>query len=294
MAVTAQISGTTDPFWHLIALFSFVGSFPVLWVGLRDGFTSALTACGIAVGFVLTAKLLGAPYNLLSFLTQVLMILTLVRFSLLSRTTETGTVEWYPGGQVLSYLIGIAALAVFAQLAMESGPIYPDETLRAIAKEFAASSAIEEQMYETLKLVISFYPSIAAIITLIFVVANSGLAQKLLESKQQNIRPAGTYRIISLPGFYLWFVAGAAALTIFGVGGSLGPNILMVLCIGFFLVGLNLVHEYNRLYNFGTITLVVFYVVMILFGWLAVLVSLIGLFEPWLRSHPEASKNLKG
>ncbi len=294
MAVTAQVSGTADPIWHLIALFSFVGSFPVLWVGLRDGFTSALTASGIAVGFVLTAKLLGAPYSLLSFLTQVLMVLTLVRFSLLSRKTETGTVEWYPSGQVLSYLIGIATLAVFVQLAISSEPIYSDDALRTIAKEFANSSSIEEQMYEMLKLVISFYPSIAAITTLILVVANSGLAQKLLENKQQNIRPAGAYSHISLPSFYLWFVAGAAALTVFGVGGSLGPNILMVLCIGFFLVGLNLVHEYNRLYKFGTITLVVFYVVMIAFGWLAVLVSLIGLFEPWLRSHPKALENLKG
>jgi hypothetical protein len=292
LGATCQVSGTTAAIWQLLALLSFVGPLPVLWVGLRDGFSSACTASGVAVGFVLTLKaLFGAPYNLMIFLPQVLMILALVKYALLSRTTETGSKEWYPSGHILAYLIGIALCALLIQVTFDSGPLYPDEMLRSIAKEFATSSTIEEQMYETLKLVVGFYPALTMISNLILVVGNAGFAQKLLERIQQNIRPIGAFSQVSLPGYYLWFVAGAAALTVIDWGGSVGPNLLLLLSIAFFLVGLSLVHEMGRLYKLGTITLVVFYVVMIAFGWLAALVSIIGLFEPWLRTHPKMVEN---
>jgi hypothetical protein len=292
MAITCQVWGATSATWQLLGLFSFMGPLPVLWVGLRYGFTSALWASGIAVGFVATATLFGAPYHLTSFLPQVLMILVLVRFSLLSRTNETNVKEWYPAGQILAYLIGISAFSVFVQIVLDSGPLFPDETLRAIAKEFATTSSIEEQVYETLKRVMYFYPGVSALTTLLLIIGNAGFAQRLLERNQQNVRPQGAFSKISLPGYYLWGVAGAAGLTIFGIGGAISPNILMVLVTGFFLVGLSMVHELIKLYKFGTITLVVFYLVMITFGWLTVLVSLLGLMEPWLRSHPKLSKTL--
>lgn len=295
MAVTTQVSGTTAALWQFLALFSFVSPLPVLWLGLRDGFQSACMASGIAVGLVLTAKFLfGMPYNVVVFLPQVLMVLTLVKFSSLSRKTESDCVEWYPAGHILAYLIGIAMIALLAQMALQSGEIYSDEALKGIAKEFATSSSIEEQMYETLKLVMYFFPGVSAISTLLLVIGNSALAQKALERKQQNIRPAGGFSRISLPSYYLWVVAAVAGITAFGIGGSIGPNILMVLVLGFFLVGLTLVHELIKAYKFGTITLVVFYLVMITFGWLAALVSLTGLLEPWLRSHPKVLENLKG
>lgn|GEM_PF-7103340 len=290
LGATSQVVGPADALWQFLSFFSVVGPLPVLWIALRDDFKGAAQACGIAVGFVGFAKfLLDVPYSLAVFIPQIAMILVIARYALLSRKTDQGVEEWFPVGTILAYLTGIAVVAIAAMIALDIGTGIPDDALRQLAKQFATSSTLEDQMFESMKMIVYFYPAILSVASMVVVLANAGFVQKVMEQRKLNIRPTGAFSGISLPSYYLWFVAGALALTVLG-SGQLGPNLLLPLMFGFFLVGLSLVHELNSLYKLGTISLVVFYVVMILFGGIAILVCLAGIIEPWLRSHLQVLK----
>lgn len=290
-AISAKVTATPSAFWQISSLFTIVSPLPVLWLGLSNGFSAAISASFVAAGAVLTATLFGAPYDLVALITQIGLILVLVKFSLLSRKTEAG-VEWYPAGHILAYLVCICLAAVTVQIALGSGVEIPDEALKELAKKLARSGTEEDLIYLTMKKVSFLIPGIIGLTTLITFVINAKLAQNFLERTKQNIRPAGSYLYITLPNFYLWIAAAVTGLTLSGVLGLLGSNLLVVLMVGFFLVGLNFTHELVRRYNLGTITLVIFYLVMIVFGWLVLVVSLVGLLEPWLRPHSKTNGNL--
>lgn len=294
MAASAKVTAAPSAFWQISSLFTIVSPFPVLWLGLSSGFSAALSASFIAAGLVLAASIFGAPFDLAAITSQIAMILVLVKFSLLSRQTEANNVEWYPAGQILAYLVCICTVVVTLQILLGSGFNIPDEALKELAKKVARSSAEEDLVYLIMKRISFLIPGIASLTTLITFVINAKLAQNLLERTKQNIRPAGSYSYITLPNYYLWIAAAVTGLTLSGFMGTLGPNQLIVLIAGFFLVGLNLTHDMIRRYNLGTIALVIFYLVMIVFGWLALVVSFMGIIEPWLRPHRKTDGNLKG
>lgn len=284
MAITGPTVEAKMPIWQILSFFTFISPLPVLWLGLGNGFTSAYVASGFAALIVLLAKMLGAPFNVLAFLQQVLLILVLVRFSLLSRSAESGT-EWYPMGRVLAYLVGISAGTGLVAAYFNLGHVPSDEELRLVAKQFANTTSTEEQFYGVLQTMKPLLYGISANVMLVLVILNGILAQRLLGSKQQHIRPSETFQPVSLPVYYLWGLVGAAVIFVLSWGNAVGMNLLIVLCTGLVITGLSFIHEIHRLYKLSTISLVVFYVVMVLLGWLIVLVALLGLVEPWLRPH---------
>lgn len=283
MAVTAKVTALPSAFWQISSLFTIVSPLPVLWLGLSSGFNAALSASFIAAGSVLTAYIFGAPFDLVAMASQIAMILVLVKFSLLSRATEAHDVEWYPAGQILAYLVSISTAAVILQILLGRGFEIPDEALKELAKSIARTNSEVDLLYLMMKRISFLIPGIASMTTLITFVINAKLAQNLLERTKQNIRPAGSYSYLTLPNFYLWVAAAATGLALSGILGTIGSNMLLVLMAGFFIVGLNLIHDMVQRYNLGTIALVIFYLIMIVFMGLALVVSFIGIIEPWLR-----------
>lgn len=284
LGVTTQIVAPASAFWQILSFFSVIGPLPVLWLSLQNDFARAIQACAIAIVWVIFGRFIfDIPYNLVLFIPQVAMILIVSHFALLNRKTPSGE-EWFPTGLILTYMIGVAVLGAMWLILLEIGVAIPEEALRLSAKQMTSSSMIEDHLVESMQRLMYFYPAILMVATFLIVLANTAMVQKILERQGQNIRPLGAFGEIRLPTYYLWVTAAAGLVTLLGMP-QVGLNSLLLLLFGFFLVGLTLVHEVNRIYKLGTISLVVFYIVMILFGGIAIFVCLAGIMEPWLRTH---------
>ncbi|MBP6985157.1 MAG: DUF2232 domain-containing protein [Alphaproteobacteria bacterium] len=287
-AFTSKTYPTTMPIWQILSLFTFISPLPLLWLGLGNGFTSAAIASIFAFILVILGKAFGSPVDVFSFLCKIALTLALVRYALLSRQTESGT-EWYPAGNILVYLTGISAVSVLMYLALGLIPTVSEENIRQFAAQVGNSNDQIDQIYQLVLKLVNFLPGIITLNDFFLVLLNTIFAQRILVRQKENIRPQGTVIPLHLPDYFIWVAAGFAGLVAvtltFNTGGAYSTNLLIVISAAYFIVGLSLVHEINKLYNLNTISLVVFYVVMVLFVWLTVVVALMGLLEPWLRTY---------
>ena len=76
--------------------------------------------------------------------------------------------------------------------------------------------------------------------------------------------------------------ATVAGLYVPGWIGYYGGNLAIFLVIPFFFVGLAVVHAWCRGKSAGTFMLIAFYVVMVFFGWLVLVIAVLGLIEQWV------------
>lgn len=294
--VTSHAPIGLSPFWGFLAVLSFFSPLPIVLLGLRFGFWSTMIASGMALALVGASKIVFASQiNLLGLITQLAAVLVIIRFALLSRATEQGE-EWYPAGQILLYLTVIAGLVTMATFwLLENGAqLLNEDEIRQFARQAVESSSAQLRVIEVVKSIFYFYPALNGIATVLLVILNTAIAQKFLEMRQENIRPLGAFSNIALPSFYLWVFIAVMGLSMVVFTGQLGANLLIVAAMPYFFIGLGLVHSWVRHFNLGAFALGVFYLVMLAFGWLIVLVTLLGICEPWLKPNPKAFEKLKG
>lgn len=280
-----NLVGSAPDIFQFFSSFYIISPLPVLWLGLQGNIRAMDAACVIALAYEIAARLLfDVHYSLLTLVPMLLMISVIGRLGTLSRIPPKGDAEFYPSGPILSSLLIISLVSTFVYVLLDIGAAIPAKLIMEQVKEATNSPAAEDQLYTTLKTLIFFYPTIASLSNLTIVLLNTFAAQGILLRQGRNMRPRGQVLPIRLPNYYLWLVALGASLILL-YPGPLGPNATLTLLFGFFLTGLGLIHELNKIYQMGRITLGVFYLIMIVFGGIAILVCLIGLLEPWLRSH---------
>ncbi|MEE3092645.1 MAG: DUF2232 domain-containing protein, partial [Pseudomonadota bacterium] len=256
---------------------------PLFVIGLSLGTTASVIAGTVAAaGIIAVSGVLGA---FVFILVNAAPVVFLVWQGLLSRPDENGNTEWYPPGllAVGAALYGLGLLVVaWLWLSVSTGGI--EESVRAYLGE-VTSTILQGQPAEMQQALIDnvapILPGTVALSWLVMLVINGVLGQGLVARFERNLRPSPDFAMLELPN---WLTVLGAALLIGAIllPGTLGyftKSAAFILALPFFLVGLSFIHVAARRISAGTLLLVLFYLLMLLFGWPAVFVAFFGLIE---------------
>lgn len=265
-------------------IFAYLSQLPLFAVGLSRGTVAGFVACAVATAVLLVgANLTAAGLFLLLTVGPVALI---VRLGLLSRPGPTqGQMEWYPPGMILGWLtvyglvmlVGTAIFFASTPGGIEAASRSYLETALAVLADPS-----DTHLADTISALARLFPSAVVNTWTLMVVVNAALAQGALTQFGHNRRPSPAFSEIELPR---WLTIGilAAALGSLPSGqiGTVGQNALVVLALPFFFQGLAVIHALSGRMSARGMFLIVVYLILILFGWPAVLVTVIGLIEQW-------------
>ncbi|PCJ61558.1 MAG: hypothetical protein COA65_00960 [Rhodospirillaceae bacterium] len=255
---------------------TFFTQLPLLLVGFGIGYPAVKIAAAAGVGAVV---LLGGIYYGVAFLLlNVGPAVLLVRQTLLKRTHGEGRVEWYPLGHLVGWVTGIAVFMFLALFAMLAGSEHGVEaTVSLFLSEALAvfSESATPAVTNTLEWIAPFFPAFIIGSWLLLLVLNGALAQGLLTRFRQNIRPSPDFAKMALPGWLTYAIAGTTLVFFVAGPGTLeffSRNLVLILCIPFFLLGLAVIHTFAKTAAKPSWVLVPFYSLLILFGGFAAMV----------------------
>jgi hypothetical protein len=275
---------------------------PLFAAGLSLGAKGVLLAGGTAT--LVTGLAGGSLSALLFFLVEALPAVLLVFQALRWRQDEGGAVSWCPPGRLVLWLVGIGTAALLAAAIWLS---LAPEGFRGIMRGFLAGqldslvgqpaaeqTSRTDALAETLS---AFFPAIATGSWLVMTTINGVLAQGVLARFGLAMRPAPDIATLSLPRWPSVLLAGAVLAAIVAPGdlGYLGANLVPVLAIPFFFVGLAVLHAVARRHAGRIIILVPTYLALLL-GWPILLVAACGIIDQWfgLRQRFAASPPRQG
>ncbi len=249
----------------LALVLSHLTHLPLFLAGLGIGATGAIFAGGVGT---LIVALVAGPYAALIFLAfDAVPVAVLCRQALLSRSMPDGTQAWYPGGLLLTWLIGMAAtyfLAVAAYFALVHDGIHA--AVRAALQGYfdALGDLVPPENAELLLALAPFVPGITASYLMLAIIINGALAQHLLRRSGRNLRPSVVFAEIVLPRGLLYLLGGAVvAAYLSGIFGQIALTLAFVAALAHFLLGLVVVHAFLRNRPNRGAALVSFYVVLL-------------------------------
>ncbi len=273
-------------------VFAYVTPLPVFFAGLTHGVLAAAIAA--LVGTVLAVAVdgwMGVIYLALFAAAPVI----LVRQALLARPVEgagpEAAWEWYPAGPLVGWLAGIAlaafAVAVLGASGTEGG--LPGLMAPVIDKVVGAMQVGQNQA-ELVALASRWMAALVAASWMVMMAVNGALAQFMARRFGLARRPAPAFADLVLPG---WIApAMALGLVVGWLGdsiGYLGWTVALVGGIAFFLQGMALLHWLMRKGKLPAPLLGLVYVLLLVFGGLAPLIAVLGLFEEWARFRRQAA-----
>lgn len=293
-ALIAIAAGLASALLHLSTDWSVFGALvlalaaplPLFAAGLGLGLNAALVAVGVATAVIAAAA--GLPRAGLFAAGDAIPVLILVRFALLNRTAQDGSVEWYPPGLLLTWLtLYCAGAFVVLAAVLGNGPgglpsdisHYVDGFRQALTAGASDNPAVD-RMFATLKRV---FPFLVVTWWIIIVTVNGVAAQKLLDRAGHARRPAPDLTTTTLPGWMFPAVVAAAAVALLGSGwlGFVATNVALILCVPYFLAGLAVLHAISVQWNGRTAILIAVYLLLLLFGWPLLVVTGLGMVEHW-------------
>ena len=252
---------------------------PLFLVGLSMG-----TVAGAFAGAVAGVGML-VMFNLLGLFVFVAPVIIIIRQALLFRMDQNGDTEWYPSGLLASLATGLAlalmtSAFLWMELTTEGMEAMIQKFLRAFADNIMAGVPVA-QRDQVVDGVAPVLPGVIGLYWTLALVVNGVLGQGLAVRLGWNLRPSPDFSTLALPR---WLPTVAAVLLIGAVvmPGKLGfyaVNGAILLSLPFFLVGLAVVHVAAKRFAAGSMLLIVFYIMMMMFGWPAVFVAFIGLIE---------------
>jgi len=268
-------------------LFAYFVQLPLLFVGFSLGSASASLA---GLGALAIVILFGGSIAALVFLVvQLAPALLAVRQSLMKRTAEDGSAEWYPPGLVLGALVLYAAAVMVLTLTwvrLATGSIEAAFTaaIAHVLDQFeaagGAASGIGQQIVENAAIV----PGIVAVSWVLMTLVNAALAQFLALRGGQAQRPAIAFAELWLPRWCgpALGVTCLAALLVGGDAAYFAQGLAALFAVPYLLQGLAVVHSAAARLQARGLVLTGFYVVLVLFSWpLVVGIVLLGLLEDW-------------
>jgi len=196
--------------------------------------------------------------------------------------------DWYPIGDILAWMT-MAALGIFmvAAMSIDGG----DQDVRdavagglATGFEQMAPHLGPEAIANSVAAMAPLFPGMLGANWLLMTVVNAVMAQGLLRRGGRNARPTPVYSELTLPQWCAWPLLAAAVMALVGSGDMqyLGRNMALVAATPFFMLGLAVVHFIvARLKARGGL-LIIFYMILLVSGWAALVVAGVGLLELWI------------
>jgi hypothetical protein len=287
----------------LAGVLFYLAPLPVCLAGLgwgsRAALLSALTgtvviaaALGVATAAVFAISI-AAPSALLTHLAL------LSRPAIASQGRQVATLEWYPPGRIVGWAALLAGLLA-GLLVLFLG--YDQETYRESIREILSHSALKEldpdgklfteDTIANLSIVLArALPAAFAVVWLTITLFNLWMAGLIVNASGHALRPWPDLDALELPNAFLLVFAGALAASFLpGLPGLLATGLAGALLFAYVLQGLAVIHVYSQGVPARGLLLATVYLGILLLGWVAVIVAILGLAEPLLGLRQRANR----
>jgi hypothetical protein len=304
--VSAALFASAATATSLAGLLFYLAPLPLCLAGLGWGGMAALLSA--LTGTVVIAASLGAATAAVFALSIAAPTALLTHLALLSRPAATpngqvvGALEWYPPGRIVGWAALIAGLlAGILVLAIGYDQEAYRDTIRQILehstlKELDRNGTVftEEAIASLSSVLARALPAAFAVIWLTITLFNLWIAALIVDASGRALRPWPDLRGFELPNALVPIFAGALAASFLpGLPGLLATGLAGALLFAYVLQGLAVIHLYSRGLPFRALLLTAVYLGILLLGWVALVVAILGLAEPLLglrqRGQPPTS-----
>ena len=301
--VAAALFASAATATALAGVLFYLAPLPLCLAGLGWGSMAALLAAvtgtivvalsfGPAMAAVFAASI-AAPVALLTYL------------ALLSRPVpaaegqSSGAFEWYPPGRLVGWAALMAGLLA-GVLVLFLG--YDQDSYRESIRQILEHSTLkdldrdgtlftEDNIAKFSGLIARALPAAFAVVWLTITLFNLWIAGIIVEASGRALRPWPDLHAIELPNvFLLIFAAALAASFLPGLPGLLATGLAGALLFAYTLQGLAVIHVYSRGMPLRGLLLTTVYLAILLLGWVAIVVAIVGLAEPSLGLRQRAAR----
>ena len=286
----------------LAGILFYLAPLPICLAGVGWGWMAAMLAA--LTGTMVVASVLGLATGGIFALAVGAPIATLCYLALLSRPAAalqnggSGALQWYPVGRLVGWA-AIMAGGLAGIMVLMLG--YDTETYRDSIRDVLQHSALKELDKDgTLinentigglsSMLARALPAAFAIIWQTIALFNLWLAGVIVDASGRALRPWPRLDAIELPdAVFLAFTGSLLSSFLPGLVGLLATGFAGALLFAYVLQGLAVLHAYSRGMPFRGLLLATVYFGMVLLGWVAVVIALLGLGEPMLRLRERAA-----
>ena len=304
--VSAALFASAATATSLAGLLFYLAPLPLCLAGLGWGGMVALLSA--LTGTVVIAASLGAATAAVFALSIAAPTALLAHLALLSRPAATpngqvvGPLEWYPPGRIVGWAALIAGLLA-GILVLTIG--YDQEAYRDTIRQILEHSTLkeldrngtvftEEAIASLSSVLARALPAAFAIIWFTITLFNLWIAALIVDASGRALRPWPDLRGFELPNALVPLFAGALGASFLpGLPGLLATGLAGALLFAYVLQGLAVIHLYSHGLPFRAVLLTAVYLGILLLGWVALVVAILGLAEPLLglrrRGQPPTS-----
>lgn len=279
---------------------------PLCLAGLGWGGMAALISA--LTGTLIIAASLGPATAAVFAMSVAAPTALLVHLALLSRPVAAaqgqvvGALEWYPPGRIVGWAALMAGILA-GILVLFLG--YDQETYRESIRQILSHSALKEldrdgtlfteETIASLSAVLArALPAAFAIIWLTITLFNLWMAGLIVDASGRARRPWPDLHALELPNSFVLIFAGALAASFLpGLPGLLATGLAGALLFAYVLQGLAVLHVYSRGVPLRGSLLATVYLGILLLGWVAIVVAIVGLAEPLLGLRQRANRGGK-
>lgn len=287
----------------LAGVLFYLAPLPVCLAGLGWGGRAALLSA--LTGTVVIAAVLGVATAAVFAISIAAPSALLTHLALLSRPAVTpqgqqvAALEWYPPGRIVGWAALLAGLLA-GLLVLFLG--YDQETYRESIREILSHSALKEldpdgtlfteDTIANLSTVLArALPAAFAVVWLTITLFNLWMAGLIVNASGHALRPWPDLDALELPNAFLLVFAGALAASFLpGLPGLLATGLAGALLFAYVLQGLAVIHVYSQGVPARGLLLATVYLGILLLGWVAVIVAILGLAEPLLGLRQRANR----
>jgi len=274
---------------------------PLCLAGLGWGSMAALVAA--VTGTIIVGTTLGPGVAAIFALSVAAPAALLTHLALLSRPVAAvqgpaaSAVEWYPPGRLVTWatliagLLGGILVAVMLGYDQESAAESMRKILGALKELDRDGSLLTDANMESLAtMLVRALPAAFAIVWLTVMLFNLWIAGLIVDASGRALRPWPNLRALDLPNALVLVFAGALAASFLpGLPGLLATGLAGALLLAYVLQGLAVIHVYSQGVPLRALLLATVYLGILLLGWVAILVAILGLAEPLLGLRQRAS-----
>jgi len=293
--VSAALFASAATSTAIAAILFYLAPLPLGLAGLGWG-ASAAAIAGL-LGALLIAMVLGPDPAGAFALTAGMPVALLTYLALLSRPiavqadgTQAG-IEFYPPGRLLGWAAILAGLLA-ASMILYLGP--DAEAYKASIGELVEKSALKQVDPEgkifNAELIARALPAAFAIIWLSVTLFNFWLAGLIVNASGHAMRPWPRLDMLDLPNvFFIVFTVALIGSFLPGPLGLMATGLSGALLYAYVLQGLAVLHAYTRGFAYRSLLLGGVYLGIVLIGWVAIAIAILGLSEPMLRLRQRAT-----
>jgi Predicted membrane protein (DUF2232) len=299
--VSAALFASAATATVLAGVLFYLAPLPLCLAGLGWGSGAAMLSA--VTGTLVVALGLGPPTAAIFAVSIAAPTALLAHLALLSRSAPApeGQVDtarqWYPPGRLIGWAALMAGLLA-ALLVLFLG--YDQDSYRESIRDILNHSSLKDldpdgtlltpaTLDNVARLIARALPGAFAILWLTITLFNLWLAGRIVEASGRALRPWPDLHAIKLPNaLLLVFAAALAASFLPGLPGLVATGFAGALLFAYTLEGLAVIHAFSRGMRFRGLLLTIVYLGILLLGWVAIIVAIIGLAEPSLGLRQRA------